>query len=370
MYRRTALICIFLQSAATADTISSLTLDWNDDGFEDIAQLDHSRTVRGRADLLLFEGTPSGPELVQVAADFARAPSHPNMNLQVQQGSQPNQFTISETGKIAGPQFWNAQTSIRYESDVFWIDQYRIDQLPARFWEGGSTICFANFQDQLIGASDEIVGDAMSLDADPLPLVYWTTATFRHLMQNAWRNDCELYQETYALLKDYETPIEAELVVDWNDDGYPDRLVVWDTYSDYHLGFYMGDNTGTSQLTWIARNLRPASGGRVELRLPPGRQGAVEISLFGRDSQEGSARVDTTTKLVWQDDHPIVSGFSVWQTYGNAQTGIDCTWDFASGKQINVYTDTWFDDPDYPAPYTLAAWENVVLADIIRECRP
>lgn len=366
MHLRIAFICAFLHTTASAETISSLALDWNGDGIEDVARLEHSRSVNGRADLLLFEGTAAGPglELVQVATDFARAPSHPNMDLKLLQGAAADRFFVIETGKTVGPQFWSAQTNIRYDNDIFYVDKHETHQQHATFSEEGSTTCRVDFLDKLIGGGNDIISDSMPFEADPMPLAYWTSATFFHLMQDMVHAGCAPYQETYEQFKNAGIPFTHELTLDWNNDGHPDQLVLWNTYDDYNLGIYMHDGIETQHLTWVARNLRPFNPDRITLGTAKGMPDTVQISAFGPD------RVDIAVQLTWHHDEPILSGFSVWQRYGEGPRGIDCKWDFRRGQQINVYTDTWFDDVNYPDPYPLSEWADLPLSEIIGECRP
>lgn len=370
MFLRTTIICIVLQTAASADTISSLTLDWNNDGFEDVARLDHSRSVAGRADLLLFEGSTAGPgsELVEVAPDFARAPSHPNMDLHVVQGSDANQIEVIETGKIAGPDLWLAKTSIRFDGQTFVVDRHETEQEFLATWEGGSSGCVVDFMEKIAGGGDDIMADLAPLDADPMPLVRWSASAFLQIMQNVASGECLLFEETYQSVKDTGTPIDHDLIQDWNNDGHMDHVILLDRYPHHSMAIFMGDETGNARLTWIVESISPMRGARLELRVPPGRRGAIEATVFG-DTGE-AWRTDLMTTLVWQDEAPIVAGFSVWQSFDDIPSNIDCIWDFARGKQINTYTDTWFDDPGYPEPYQLSAWSNAVMEDIIAECRP
>ncbi len=372
MYIRTALICIFLQSAANAETISSLTLDWNDDGFEDIARLDYSRSVAGRADLLLFEGSASGPgsELVEVAPDFARAPSHPNMGLRVVQGSDTNQIEVIETGKVAGPDRWSAKTSIRFDGQTFVVDRHVTEQEFLANLEGGSSSCVVDFLYKTAGGGNEISGDSIPLDADPMPLVHWSKSTFAQLMPDFVPHECAVAEETYQSIKDVKMSTVDELALDWNNDGYTDHVILLDRYPAPTMAIFLGDETGNARLTWIVDNIGPSLSETAALRIPPGQRGVVEVSVIGREDREGIAPSDTAIPLLWQDGEPVITGLTVWNVFEEEGFASRCEWYFERGKFISDFTKAWVDAPEFASVYTLSDWENVDLQQLIFDCRP
>ena len=372
MYLRTALICIFFQSAAAADTISSLTLDWNDDGFADIARLDHSPTVTGRADLLLFEGTANGPgsELVEVAPDFARVPSHPNMDLRVVQGSGANQIEVIETGKVAGPDLWSAKTSIRFDGQTFVVDRHETDQELLAIWEVGSSRCVVDFIEKFAGGGDDVMADLAPLDADPMPLVRWSASTFLQIMQNVGSGECVLFEETYQSIKDTGITMEGELTLDWNNDGHKDHVILLDKYSHHILAIFMGDETGNARLTWNVHNIGPSRSRGAALRIPPGQRGVVEVSVIGREDREGIAPRDTAIPLLWQNGEPVITGLTVWNAFEEEGFASRCEWYFERGKFISYFTKAWVDAPEFASVYALSEWENVDLQQLIFDCRP
>ncbi|WP_341367118.1 hypothetical protein [Yoonia sp. BS5-3] len=370
MHIRIALICAMIHTAAAAETISTLTLDWNEDGFDDIARLDHSSTIDGRADLLLFEGSAGGQVLVQVAADFARAPIHPNIELLLFAGTAANRLEIVETGTVVGPDLWWSKTQLRYVDDGFVVDAKETQQTPALFSEAGMTRCFVDFRDKSIGGGNDIVGDVTTTDAEPMPLGFWTASTFENLMGDVVYSGCSVDPYLYDDPDRPDGYFLQELSLDWNGDGYLDHVALSETYTDYQLAVFLGDANGGARLTSVGSNLRPFDPQRFELRKPPGRASAVELTLFGSSNTESRFRNDVMTRFVWQEDEPVVAGFAVWQTHKETETGIDCVWDFQRGRQINVYSDAWFDDPKYDAPYTFGDWQNLSLSDLIGACRP
>lgn len=356
---------------AQAQTIASLTLDWNGDGYQDIARLDHSAQVAGRADLLLFEGDTAGPgsKLVQVAQDFARVPSHPNMDLQIVAGSDTNRFDVIETGIAVDPAFWWAKTDLRHSDGVFFVDRYNMRQTDPIFQDGGEYECVIDFVNNIIGGGDDVNADAGPVDTDPMPLVYWTSATIPHLAGQKVPGGCAPYPASYDSFKNSGNTIADELTVDWNNDGYTDQLVLFDIYSSPSLLIYMGDNLGGQDLYWIGRDLGLPRGADTRLRLLPGQQGRIEVTVFGEPVDDGFKK-DTATLISWQNDAPVITGFSVWQSHDPNRPGIDCAWNFERGQQINVYSDAWFDDPAFASTYSLDAWNSTIMDTIISNCRP
>jgi hypothetical protein len=152
-----------------AEPIASPTLDWNRDGIGDTAILEPSATLRGRADLLLFQGTAEGSDLILTAADFARRPTHPNMLLQIVQGTAPNRLEVIETGIRIDPSFWWAKTRIRYDDGGFFVDGHETRHIPP-IYQDNSLFCILDLPDKTIGGGGDAMSDFMPIDQGPIPL--------------------------------------------------------------------------------------------------------------------------------------------------------------------------------------------------------
>ncbi len=372
MLSRLCLIATLLPtSALAADPIATLLLDWNGDGYLDRATLEPSFDIDGRADLLLYQGTAEavGSNLILVAPDFARAPTHPNMGLDIGSGENPGTFKVTETGTILDPTFWRAETMLRYADGIFFVDSHEMEQIPP-VHQDNVFGCSVDFITKFAGGGNEALSDLQVIDADPIPLSYWTSSTFASFVDIFWAETCAPFEATYENFINTGNTIASEVALDWNDDGYTDRLVLFNTYSNPSLLIYMGDADGSAQLTWIARNLGPSRGERAALRIAPGMLGVVEVTIVARFEPEGYGKDDTEIRLIWNETEPAISRLTVWDVTQDSQYAAECTWYFDRGKFISDFTKKWVDEPDYAAIFSTADWENIDLDAIIYDCRP